>query len=67
MGFFLAFEQSVWSFSGLFLALFGFLLKILSGKSAHKLSGCRIIMKNLRPVNLNFNQSWTQSVKTVLR
>jgi len=37
MGFFLAFEQSVWSFSGLFLALFGFLLKILSGKSAHKL------------------------------
>jgi len=30
-GFFLAFKQSVWPFSGLFLALFGFLLKFSSG------------------------------------
>jgi len=30
-GFFLAFKQSVWPFSGLFLALFGFLLKFSTG------------------------------------
>jgi len=30
-GFFLAFKQSVWPFSGLFSALFGFLLKFSSG------------------------------------
>jgi len=33
-GFFLAFKQSVWTFSGLFLALFGFLLNFLSGNPA---------------------------------
>jgi len=33
-GFFLAFKQLVWPFSGLFLALFGFLLKFSSGNPA---------------------------------
>jgi len=31
LAFFLAFKQSVWPFSGLFSALFGFLLKFSSG------------------------------------
>jgi len=31
LSFLLAFKQSVWPFSGLFLALFGFLLKFSSG------------------------------------
>jgi len=33
-GFFLAFEQCVWPFFDLFLALFGFLLKFSSGNPA---------------------------------
>jgi len=34
--FFLAFKQSVWPFYGLFLALFGFLLKFSSGNPASR-------------------------------
>jgi len=33
-GFFLTFEKGVWPFFGLFLALFGFLLKFSSGNPA---------------------------------
>jgi len=38
-GFFLAFKQSVWPFSGLFSALYGFLLKLSSGNPGLETSG----------------------------
>jgi len=47
-GFFLAFKQSVWPFSGLFLALFGFLSKFSFGNPAENahlsLYRCRSVL-----------------------
>jgi len=43
-GFFLAFNQSVWPFSGFFLALFGFLLKFSSDNPGPDCQTCERIV-----------------------
>ena len=53
-GFFLAFNQFVWLFSGLFLVLFGFLLKFSSGK--HR-AGCQMCERIVVLLVFNIYQS----------
>jgi len=57
-GFFLAFKQSVWPFPGLFLALFGFLLKLLSGNCDCGTSTRSSLFKLLGNARIGYNNAY---------
>jgi len=69
LGFFQVFNQSVWPFSGLILALFGFLLKFSSGNSGAGCKTCErmfycwyLLCNNNMAANLRFTSSYNIGV-----